>query len=241
MPRTPDEARRWTEHGTKLITGALAGLDEAAFDAATALPGWTRRHLVAHLAANAEAIGNLVHWAATGERTPMYSSAEQRTADIEAGSHRAGPDLVEWFTRSAATLDAAMDALNAPQWDAEVVTAQGRTVAAGETTWMRAREVLVHAVDLDAGVGFDDLPPDFLSALCDDIAAKRSAAGAAAAGPALDLTAVNTAGRWQVAGSDDAAPLRGTLAAVAAYLAGRGAAGVTGPDGSAAPALPAWL
>ena len=49
----------------------------------TALPGWTRKHLVAHLAGNAEALLRLLHWAGTGERTPMYTSPEQRNADIE--------------------------------------------------------------------------------------------------------------------------------------------------------------
>ena len=32
-----------------------------------------------------DAVGNLVHWAATGERTPMYASPEQRNTDIDAG------------------------------------------------------------------------------------------------------------------------------------------------------------
>lgn len=36
-------------------------------------------------------------------------------------------------------------------WTHEVRTAQGRTVPASETVWMRTREVWVHAVDLDNG------------------------------------------------------------------------------------------
>ena len=59
------------------------------------------------------------------------------------------------------------------QWSAEVVTAQGRTVTADEIPWLRAREVCVHAVDLDLRVTFADLPDGFLEALCADVIAKR--------------------------------------------------------------------
>ena len=94
-----------------------------------------------------------------------------------------------------------MATLTEDQWSAEVVTAQGRTVLADQTPWMRAREVMVHAVDLDAGITFVDLPPEFLAALRDDILAKR--------GP-------------------DAVPVvDGHPAQVAAYLAGRPYSGVT--------------
>ena len=89
------------------------------------LPGWTRKHVVAHLAANAEALGRLLHWAKTGERTPMYSSTEQRNADIEAGATRPGTELAQWFRASAQALDDALDTMTRAAWSAEVMTAQG--------------------------------------------------------------------------------------------------------------------
>ncbi|GAA4536876.1 hypothetical protein [Pseudonocardia xishanensis] len=48
---------------------------------------------------------------------------------------------------------------------------------------MRAREVCVHAVDLDGGVTFADLPEPFCAALLDDVARWRGARP----GPALVL------------------------------------------------------
>ena len=152
MSRTLADSRRWVQQGTKLVSEALGGLDEGAFAALSQLPGWTRKHLVTHLAANAEAVGNLVHWAATGEHTPMYSSPEQRNADIETGSQKPGSELAEWFVRSAAGLESAMDDLPAALWHAEVITAQGRTVPATEIPRLRSREVSVHAVELALGV-----------------------------------------------------------------------------------------
>jgi len=128
MSRTLPDARRWVQHGTKLFAEALGGLGEQQYGAPSLLPGWSRKHLVAHVAANAPGVGNLVHWAATGERTLMYSSPEQRSADIDAGATRSGAELATWFTRTAERLEDAMDALTEEQWTTEVVTAQGRTV-----------------------------------------------------------------------------------------------------------------
>jgi maleylpyruvate isomerase len=214
MPRSLDDARRWVRQGTKLVAEVLAESPDLRAD--SALPGWTRAHLLAHLAANAEAVGNLVRWAATGERTPMYSSPDQRAADIEAGSRRSDSALVAWFDDSAGALEAAMDGLTEGQWSARVVTAQGRDVPASETPWMRAREVMVHAVDLAAGLRFADLPEDFLESLVDDVLTKRGAE----------------------------ADVAGPLAGRAAYLTGRAdgvSAAVVAPDGSPAPVLPPWL
>jgi maleylpyruvate isomerase len=157
------DARRWTRDGTTQLIGETAGLGEAALSAPSALPGWTRKHLLAHLAANAEALGNLVHWAATGEPTPMYSSPGERAAGIERGSMLPRAELTTWLGRSAAALEEAMTALSDAQWQTPVVSAQGRTIAAAEVPWLRAREVYVHAVDLATGLSFGDLPGGFLT------------------------------------------------------------------------------
>jgi maleylpyruvate isomerase len=108
-----------------------------------------------------------------------------------------------------------MDALPPAAWQAAVVSAQGRTVPATETPWMRSREVLIHVVDLDAGLTFADLPADFLAALRADITAKR--------------------------GADNVPDVRGRAADITAYLAGRPYSGVTTPDGAPPPELPPWL
>ncbi|MEU9244315.1 maleylpyruvate isomerase N-terminal domain-containing protein [Streptomyces sp. NPDC048385] len=176
--RTLTDARAWAGTGTELLLDAVAGLDEAGFSAPSVLPGWTRKHLVAHVAANADALGNLVHWAATGEETPMYASAEERAAGIDKGPALSADELRSWLTASAHRLAAGLGRLTDEQWWHRVVTAQGRTVPATELPWMRAREVCVHAVDLGTGVvTFADLPRGFLAALVDEIRAKRGLTG----------------------------------------------------------------
>jgi maleylpyruvate isomerase len=198
----------WIAEGTALCRTALVDLDGPSL-----LPGWTRKHVAAHLSLNAEAIGNLVHWARTGEERRMYASPEQRGADIEAGALRPADELLTWFEESAQMLAAAMAALTDEQWQTRVLSAQGKEIPATETSWMRSREVMIHAVDLGTGVTFADLPPDFLEALCADIRAKRG----------------------------DVPEVTGPLAEVAAYLAGRSYDGVLNADGTPAEPLPPWL
>ena len=218
--------RSWADEGTRLILAGLDRLTDADLDAACMLPGWTRRHLLAHVASNAEAICRLLTWARTGVETPMYSSKEQRAEDIETGAARA--DLRAWVRDSADALSAAIDDLPEPAWQIDVVTAQGRTVPASETFWMRARETCIHAVDLDAGTTFADLPDEFLTALVDEVTAWRSARS----GPAITLTTPHTHHRIDGQGRPTAVDL--PLATSAAWLVGR-------HRDDRLPALPAWL
>jgi maleylpyruvate isomerase len=171
--RSRDDALRWAIDGTKKFIDAIDGLGVGDYDTPSLLPGWRRRHVVAHVASNADALGNLVHWAKTGHPTPMYASPEQRIAGIERGSSMSPEALDAWVRDSAAALTTAWDTLDDAHWEADVVTAQGRTVPAGDIPWLRVREVWVHLVDLDRGVGFGDLPEDFLVALRADVRLKR--------------------------------------------------------------------
>jgi len=133
------------------------------------LPSWSRRTIVAHVARNADALVNLLSWARTGDETPMYPSPRARDAAIAETSRKSPEALVADCHSAARRLADTVRALPAHAWAAEVRTAQGRTVPAAEVPWMRCREVWVHAVDLDAGVTFADLPDDVLVALIDDV------------------------------------------------------------------------
>lgn len=238
----PETALGWMRDGDARLLADLAGLSDSDLLAPSLLPGWDRRHLLSHVAANAGALRNLAHWARTGEERRMYASPQARDAGIEAGAARPAAELRAWVASSAGDLTADLDSLPAAAWDAEVITAQGLTRQAREIPWMRAREVYVHCVDLGAGTGFADLPEDFLAALLDDIAARRSAVGG---GPALALSAAGAGtgpGRsWQVSGSGDPVPVTAPLADLTAWLSGRPVAGLADTTGNPPPDLPAWL
>lgn len=171
--RSRHDSLQWAVDGAQQFTTAVGGLVLDDYDAPSLLPGWTRRHVISHVAANADALSNLVHWAKTGTPTPMYASPEERQAGIERGTTMTPTALESWVRDSAAALADAWDTLDDAQWSATVVTAQGRSVPASEIPWLRAREVYVHLVDLDLVPWFSDFPSSFLLALQADVLAKR--------------------------------------------------------------------
>ena len=167
----PEQTLAWMADGTERLFADQAVLSEEALAAPTALPGWSRRYLLSHVAANADALRNLVQWARTGEERRMYASSEQRDDDIAKGSLLPAAELRAWIESSAQALAADLAALPGQAWDAKVITAQGLTRSASEIPWMRAREVYIHTIDLGAGTRWRDLPADFLAELLDDVTA----------------------------------------------------------------------
>ena len=229
----PEQTLAWTADGTRRLLADVAALPDEALAAPTALAGWTRRYLLSHIAANAEALLNLVYWARTGEERRMYASSEQRDADIANGARLPATELRARVQSSADALAADLESMPGQAWDAKVITAQGLTRSASEIPWMRTREVYIHTIDLDAGTRWTDLPAEFLTALLDDVTARRSSTGG---GPALAVAATDTGHAWEVAGTGAAVPVSAPLADLAAYLTGRTVSGL-----EAAPVLPAWL
>lgn len=229
-------ARQWMADGSVLLgaaLGRLAGLD---LTAPTGLPGWSRAHVLAHLACGADALGRLAQWAHTGVPHPMYASAEQRAADIEADAARPPAELLARVRSTIAEFDATLIAMPAQAWSAPVVTAQGRTVPFSEVLWMRARETLVHVVDLDVGLTFADLPPGFCRDLLDEVTARLCAEG----GPTLLLVAPHV-GTWKVTGPERPTPVVGSLADLTSWVVGRGAGDLVAVGDLPLPDLPRWL
>lgn len=237
----PDAVIDRVSQGTVVFEAAVSALDDIEIARASHLPGWSRAHVVAHVARNSDALINLLDWARTGVETPMYTSTDQRAAEIEAGA-RLRPDVLRADVRAAdARLADAIAALPDVCWEAQVRTARGRLVPVSEVAWMRAREVWVHAVDLGAGVDFDAIPHEICAALLDDIAA---AFRTRPEPPSVALTAEDDQRGWLlgVADATDLVTVRGSIPSLAAYAAGRPVPGpVNTTSARPVPALPAWL
>ena len=103
----------------RLLSSAGALTDDQAA-APSRLPGWTRGHVLTHLARNADGFRNLLHWARTGTRTPMYPSEAARDEAIAAGAGRSATDLTADLSQSAAAFAAAAAELPATAWAAQV-------------------------------------------------------------------------------------------------------------------------
>jgi maleylpyruvate isomerase len=127
--------------------------------------GWTRAHVLSHLARNADALGNLLRWATTGVETPMYTSVEARGADIDTGARRGPDEIVDDLRATAERFSAAIAAVPDEAWERQVrmgAAAAGRTIPARRVLWERLKELELHHVDLDAGYSPDDWAPWFV-------------------------------------------------------------------------------
>ena len=165
-----DELWAWSFDGQRRVEQAVAGLDDAQLREPIRLEGWTRGHVVCHLARNADALTNLLTWAATGVETPMYSSTEAREEGIQAGAARPLPEQLADLTESAALLRRASERLPADRRGFGVRSAQGRAITALEVPWMRNREIWLHHVDLEVGFTLDDVPSHVSTELVKDVA-----------------------------------------------------------------------
>lgn len=226
--------------GTSHYSRQLSLIDNADFDEPTDLAGWTRSHLIAHVAYNAIALCNLMHWANTGEKTPMYSSPEARNEEIAYGATLNPDALRNLHEHSVARLDVDWSGTSDEAWANEVLTAQGRTVPASESLWMRSREVWIHAVDLGAVATFGDLPEVILRTLAAEITAKWAGQGDGAGLVLVDATTGERYAAAPAAAGEAEVEIIGELAGITRYAAGRGAEGVTSPAGEV-PEPPRWL
>ncbi|MDG4788579.1 maleylpyruvate isomerase family mycothiol-dependent enzyme [Micromonospora sp. WMMD1102] len=148
------------DRATERLLRTVDRLDDAATGEPSLLPGWTRGHVLSHLARSADSLVNLLTSARTGEDVPQYPSPAARNADIAAGSARpVGTQLAD-LRDSARRFAEAAGELPAPAWAAQVRSIRGLRPAA-TLVWARLREVEVHHVDLDAGYRTADWPDAF--------------------------------------------------------------------------------
>lgn len=159
LPHVADHTARLVATGRVLDDVASASLCE----------GWTRGHVLTHVARNAEAIGRLSQWASTGEPQQMYPGGTQaRDADITAGATRSLPELVDDLVDTAGSLAVRLEELSGPLATDRVQMRGGLEVEARSLPFLRLREVVFHHVDLNAGFTFEDVEEDLVRRFLQD-------------------------------------------------------------------------
>lgn len=182
--------------------------------------GWTRGHVVTHLARNAEAIGRLARWATSGTPQEMYPGGPAaRDRDIEAGAHRDRERLLTDLTDTATELARHLAELAEGAVVQTVEMRGGHLVSPAVLPFLRLREVLLHHVDLRAGFGFTDVEPELVDRLLDDAVARLRTLPQA---PDLELV---TGARTRTLG-DSPVRVSGSPGDVLLWLARRDPAGV---------------
>lgn len=243
MSRRHDVAttRPWVADGTRVLVEAVEALDDEDLVTPSLLPGWSRAHVVAHVARNADALVRLATWARTGTETRMYASAEAREAEIERTAAEPAAELRHLVTATAAELDQALDAMDEQAWGAQVQALDGRRFPAAVLPWMRVRETWLHAVDLGTGVGLDDAPDGLVDELAADVTATL---GRADGCPAVRLRPTDRdpgrATAWRLGPDGDATTVAGPAGALVVWLTGR-SDGADLEHDDTLPTLPRWL
>ena len=219
--------------GQAYFSRKLNELHDADFDGPSLLRGWDRRHVIAHVGLNARALTRLTNWAATGIETPMYASPTQRVEEIDFSATLPVQALRNLSDHAAIHLNVEWRDLAEENWSRPVRTAQGRTVPASETVWMRTREVWVHAVDLNNGGTFEHFPPDLLDALLADVVGAWSRRAAAENLPTTVLEVTDRTDAVSMADREsETLIVRGSAAQLVGWATGRQRAGVDLPAGS---------
>lgn len=262
MDSEPGKLRERVGHAAGQVISSAAALSDSQVREPSLLPGWSRGHVLTHIARNADGLRNLLIWARTGVETPQYPSRRARDEAISAGSGRPAGQLAADLRTSSEAFEAEAGRLSSSAWQVSVCGLRGPSHPAWVVLWRRLSELELHHVDLDAGYRPDDWPGPFVTdclAVVTDVFADPGAAPAAlltdtvtgrryqiglAGGSSRQQPAEPRAGEPQQAGSQPAGPpaiVSGPGSMLLAWLTGRsGGAGLTCEPGGRLPAVPAW-
>ncbi|MFD8206434.1 maleylpyruvate isomerase family mycothiol-dependent enzyme [Streptomyces sp. NPDC059695] len=211
----------------RLLTAA-ASWDNAAAAEPSRLPGWTRGHVLAHVARNADALVNAL------QGRPMYADAATRDADIE---RDAGRPLDVHLADLRESGDRFQTAGAEPaDWTRTVELRNGVTDSASRIPFRRWVEVALHHVDLGAGYELEDLPEEFVQREIDFLAERF------AGHKDVPSTAVRADdGRiWTTGGGAEGGPVAvsGPAPELLGWLAGRRDGSALKTEGGPLPELP---
>lgn len=232
----PARELAWARRGTAYFARKLNELGEKDLDGASLVPGWTRRHVIAHVGYRARALSRLVEWARTGVEMPIYASADQHDEEVAFGATLPDRALRHLFHHTEVHLNVEWRDLTDQGWDVIVRDEADRPLPIRETPWLRAKDVWLGAVDLANGGSFRDFPPDFLDRLCDEIIAGWARSGAV---PRLVLAASDRPAPVTI-GGEGGPTVSGRQADLVRWMAGKGARGLASSTGRL-PDLPDWL
>jgi maleylpyruvate isomerase len=220
----PTQTLRDLAEATAVLLAAVDKLSDADARAPSLLPGWTRGHVLSHLARNAEGSTRLLCWARTGRPSYEYQSLAARAADIEEGASRPAAVLAQDVRLTAAGLAAEAALLPPEAWQHTVRWTAGQQTPAAMVPPSRLAEVLIHHVDLDVGYRPEDWPAGFVAESLARVTGTLNRRDPAR--PPVRLLATGTG--WSATIGDGAAgTVSGPDAALLAWLLGRsGGAGL---------------
>jgi maleylpyruvate isomerase len=151
------------DYATQRLLDDARTIPEADLRAPSLLPGWTRAHVLAHVARSADAMRNLLVGTRSGQDRAAYASAQAREAGIERGAVMRAGDLVADLADSAMALRTIVKQLPDEAWQVRVRVLDSAPFPAAGLLIRRLVEVELHHCDLGGGYGPADWPAAFAS------------------------------------------------------------------------------
>ncbi|MEU1853396.1 maleylpyruvate isomerase family mycothiol-dependent enzyme [Streptomyces sp. NPDC019990] len=228
---TPDELLLRVSQAHARALRLVDQLDDRRKDAASALPGWSRGHVLQHLADNARAFERQVLAALHGGLVDMYDGGQgERDQSIDRGAARGLAELRADLVLAQQALEDSWSRLTAADWRRPV---RFRHATVRDTALARWREAEIHAVDLALGYRPRDWSLDFaLHAL--DFLSDRAPADVRLVLRAVDTEFSRTLGRGTTV------EVTGAVRDLAAWMAGRSIDGHLSTTGPRLPQLGPW-
>lgn len=199
------------------------------------LPGWSRAHVVAHLALNAEGFSGALAGLVEGHPVAIYPSGEARNTDIEELANARSDDLRERLFAATQHLRTLMAEVTAETWAGTVNRLpEGPVWPAAGLVAARQREIEVHHADLGVDYTPEDWPVEFATTLLDSLTGLHDNSPGS---PAFSVEATDLGRTWSI-GADEPV-VSGPASGLGWWLIGRGTGEGLACDGGL-PAIGPW-
>ncbi|HEY3686902.1 MAG TPA: maleylpyruvate isomerase N-terminal domain-containing protein [Streptosporangiaceae bacterium] len=149
------------EAATVRFLDTVRALPESEAHEPSLLPGWSRGHVITHVARSGDALRELMAGARTGVPAYGYASAEAREADITTGARRPVAEQLTDVIASAESFATEAAAMTDEFADTPVRVMAYAEFPASECLLRRLVELELHHVDLGLSYKVADWPVDF--------------------------------------------------------------------------------
>ena len=219
---------------TQELTRTVDGLSAEDLAAPSLLPGWSRAHVVAHLAMNGVALAGVLDGMGRGKVVAMYASDEQRDRDIEELARVEPAELREKLWSAATAFTDQVRRMDAERWEGRFNRLPGGpTWPAVTLVATRRREVEIHHADLGTAYTHHDWPDDFVHELLDAVTVDHGESGP------FRVRATDLGREWTVGGHGGPTVL-GAGVGLGWWLTGRGRGEGLSCDADGLPRLGPW-
>ncbi len=222
------------EASSRSLIRTVDALTDDELAAASLLPGWSRAHVVAHVALNGLALAGVLLGVVHDRRVPMYASDAARDGAIEELAAAGSAVLRDQVLVATTEFAHALGAMDGHHWGASFDRVPGGpTWPVTDAPQMRRRELEIHHADLGAAYTRAAWPEDFVVELLDAVSVDHAGSGPFA------IRATDLARSWSV-GGDGGPVVAGTGADLGWWLTGRGTGEGLSCDAGALPSLLPW-